>query len=66
MGGWISLWLASQSKIRERIRGLILIAPGLNFLRPQFESIYNKLPSEIQSQLDNGKVSVKCSRVMNK
>jgi len=56
MGGWISLWLASKSQIREKIGGLILIAPGLNFLRPQFESIYKKLPSEVQSQLDNGKV----------
>ena len=56
MGGWISVWLASQSKVRERIAGVILIAPALNFLYPQYLGVYQQLPKEIQQSLDNGKV----------
>ena len=56
MGGWISVWLASQSKVRDRISGVILIAPSLNFLYPHYQALYQKLPKEIQRSLDNGKV----------
>ena len=60
MGGWVSLWLASRSRHRENIRGLILIAPALNFLRPFYQQIYQSAPSSVQSALDQGEVGASC------
>ena len=60
MGGWVSLWLASRSRLRENIRGLILIAPALNFLRPFYQQIYQSAPSSVQSALDQGEVGGSC------
>ena len=57
MGGWISLWLASQEKYKDRIQSLILIAPALNFLRPFYAEIVKKLPEEAQDILDRGEVN---------
>ena len=56
MGGWITLWLASQSKIQERIKGVILIAPGLNFLRPHYQQIFSSAPPDVQRLLEEGGV----------
>jgi len=56
MGGWISLWLASQEKFASKISGLVLIAPALNFIRPHYEEVYRNLPLEKRARLDQGEV----------
>ena len=57
MGGWISLLLASRSKLRQNIKALVLIAPALNFLRPFYQQIYANSEEDIRRSLDNGQVS---------
>lgn len=52
MGAWINLWLATESKIREKIKGLLSIAPALNFFIPQFKEIYNLLTPKLQKYFD--------------
>ena len=56
MGGWITLWLASQPSLQEKIKSIILIAPGLNFLRPHYQQILQGCPEEIQKKLEDGGV----------
>ena len=56
MGGWISLWLASQEKFASKISGLVLIAPALNFIRPHYEEVYRNLPPKEKARLDQGAV----------
>ena len=57
MGGWISLWLASQERLAHRISGMVLIAPALNFIRPRYHLIYSSLPADDQEMLDSGEVN---------
>jgi alpha-beta hydrolase superfamily lysophospholipase len=54
MGAWISLWLAAHSPLRNRIGGLVLIAPALNFFRPRFEQILRQLGSADRAALESG------------
>ena len=58
MGGWISLWLASQPRNLDKIQGLMLIAPALNFIRPHYKQTYQKLSAQDQKSLDNGQVNI--------
>jgi alpha-beta hydrolase superfamily lysophospholipase len=54
MGAWISLWLAARSSLRERISALVLIAPALNFFRPEFTRILNYISSADRAALEAG------------
>jgi len=54
MGGWISLWLAAHSPLRHRISGLVLIAPALNFFRPEFARIISRLSAADRASLESG------------
>lgn len=56
MGGWISLWLASQVQLAEKISGLLVIAPAVNFIRPHYLTTYSNLPAEDKERLDRGEV----------
>ena len=56
MGGWISLWLASQEKYKKMIKSLMVIAPAVNFLRPFYAELLKKLPKEARDTLDRGEV----------
>ena len=56
MGGWIGLWLASQKQLADKISGLVLVAPAVNFLRPHYQQVYSNLPSQDQQRLDRGEV----------
>ena len=56
MGGWISLVLASQEKFANKISGLILICPALNFIRPHYQQVYRNLSLEERERLDRGAV----------
>ena len=56
MGGWIGLWLASQKQLADKISGLVLVAPAVNFLRPHYQQVYSNLPSQDQHRLDRGEV----------
>ena len=63
MGGWISLLLASRSKLKQKIKALVLIAPALNFLRPFYQQIYANSGESVRRSLDNGEVS--CLKTKN-
>lgn len=52
MGGWLSL--AAARKIPERIHGLVLYAPALNYAYPYFERQIAALPASIREKLDKG------------
>lgn len=56
MGGWISLWLASQEKYKRKINSMIVIAPAVNFLRPFYAEMLKNLPKEAQETLEKGEV----------
>ena len=56
MGGWISLLLASRSRLKQNIKGLVLIAPALNFIRPFYQQLYANSDENVQRALDNGEV----------
>ena len=52
MGGWISLKMANLYP--NQIKGLVLIAPAVNFLRPKYEIWYKNSPPEVQEAQDKG------------
>jgi pimeloyl-ACP methyl ester carboxylesterase len=54
MGGWISVRLALQH--RQKVAGLVRVAPALNFLRPYYQHYYSSLPKEVQVKLDRGEL----------
>ena len=56
MGGWISVALASKERYRERISGLLLVAPSLNFIRPYYQDLVSRLPQQGKDALDKGEV----------
>ena len=56
MGGWISLLLASRSEFRHLVKGLVLVAPALNFFRPYYQQMAKELPLEQQAQLERGEM----------
>ena len=56
MGAWISLWLGTQRLYQEKIKGMLLIAPAVNFLRIFYADIYKKLPEDAQEALDRGEI----------
>ena len=56
MGGWISVALASKERYREKISGLLLIAPSLNFIRPYYQDLVSRLPQQGKDALDKGEV----------
>ena len=52
MGGWISLAMAMKHP--ELVKGIILIAPALNFMRKYYQEWYDKLDSDSKTKLDAG------------
>jgi alpha-beta hydrolase superfamily lysophospholipase len=54
MGAWISLWLAARSPLRARISALVLIAPAINFFRPEFARILTTVSSHDRAALEAG------------
>jgi len=56
MGGWISLYMAQ--KYPEIIKGLILIAPAVNFMKKGFVEWYKACSEEDKSKLDSGETIV--------
>ena len=56
MGGWISLLLASRREFKDQIKGLVLVAPALNFFRPHYHQMAKELNLEQQVALERGEV----------
>jgi len=56
MGGWISLWLATQEKYKRKINNMMVIAPAVNFLRPFYAEMLKNLPKEAQETLEKGEI----------
>ena len=56
MGGWISLKMANLYP--DIIKGLILIAPAVNFLRKKYDLWYQQATPEIRKEQDEGKATI--------
>jgi len=56
MGGWISLLLASNEEFKHLVKGLVLVAPALNFFRPYYQQMVKELPQEQQAKLERGEM----------
>jgi len=56
MGGWISLLLATRSEFKHLVKGLVLVAPALNFFRPYYQQMVKELPLEQQEKLERGEM----------
>ncbi|KAG8240461.1 hypothetical protein J437_LFUL010799 [Ladona fulva] len=56
MGGWMSILVAMQ--IPQRIQGMILIAPALNFFEKKYVQIYNILSPAQRKVLDRGDILI--------
>lgn len=52
MGGWLSL-VATQ-KLPDRIYGLVLFAPAINYVYPYYQYHRSQLSEEIRVRLDSG------------
>ena len=53
MGGWISLRMANECP--NLIKGMILIAPAVNFVRTKYRNWYEAAPVNIRLEQDQGK-----------
>ena len=56
MGGWISLLLASRKEFKHLVKGLVLVAPALNFFRPYYHQMVKELSLEQQAKLERGEM----------
>ena len=54
--GWISLLLASNEEFKHLVKGLVLVAPALNFFRPYYQQMFKELPQEQQAKLEKGEM----------
>lgn len=56
MGGWISLKMASE--FPNLVKGLLLIAPAVNFLRPKYQEWYANTTKQNRQDQDDGKLTI--------
>ena len=56
MGGWITLYMAQ--KYPDIIKGVILIAPAVNFMKKAYLKWYDSCSSEDKKKLDSGETIV--------
>ncbi len=56
MGGWLSLVAAQQRT--ERIHGMVMYAPAINYIYPYYTRHVDLLPEEIRRRLDAGDIHV--------
>jgi len=54
MGGWISLLLAQNPKFKEKIKGMILISPALNFFMKYYGYLCSQLPKDAVERIEKG------------
>jgi len=52
MGGWLAL--VSGEQLKERLHGMLLYAPALNYVYPYYQTHLNKLPKDLRQRLENG------------
>jgi len=52
LGGWLSIVAAQQ--LRDRMHGMVLYAPALNYVWPYYKKHISQLPSSIKDRLDAG------------
>ena len=56
MGGWITLYMAA--KYPDIVRGIVLIAPAINFMKKAYLKWYNTCSSEDKKKLDLGETII--------
>jgi len=54
MGAWISLLLATHPALKQNIKGIVLIAPAINFFSKFFKSATSALPKEALDKIEAG------------
>ena len=55
MGGWLSLVAAEATpSIRDRLSGMVLYAPAINYAYPYYQYHRNQLGEETKKRLDEG------------
>jgi pimeloyl-ACP methyl ester carboxylesterase len=52
MGGWLSL--VASTRLQERIYGLVLFAPAINYVYPYYQFHRGQLPEDARRRLDAG------------
>jgi len=52
MGGWLALVAGEQ--LKERLHGMLLYAPALNYVYPYYQTHLNKLPKDVRQRIENG------------
>lgn len=56
MGGWLSLVVARKRV--QRIHGMVMYAPALNYVYPYYMRHFEQLPDEIRRRLEAGDIHV--------
>ena len=56
MGGWITLYMAA--KYPDVVKGIVLIAPAINFMKKAYLKWYNSCSSEDRKRLDSGEIII--------
>ena len=56
MGGWLAL-VAAQ-RLKEKVHGIVLWAPALNYVYPYYKRNKQQLPPLVQARLDSGEAHV--------
>ena len=55
MGGWLSLVAAQATPfIRDRLSGMVLYAPAINYVYPYYQFHRSQLSEELRNKLDEG------------
>jgi len=52
MGGWLALVAGEQ--LKERLHGMLLYAPALNYVYPYYQTHLSRLPEDVQHRVENG------------
>uniref|UniRef100_A0A0K2V7I7 Serine aminopeptidase S33 domain-containing protein n=1 Tax=Lepeophtheirus salmonis TaxID=72036 RepID=A0A0K2V7I7_LEPSM len=56
MGGWLSVLAAER--LKERVHGLILLSPAMNYVYPYYQRHIKTLPTDIQHRIETGDIHI--------
>ena len=52
LSGWLSVVAGQQ--LGDRLHGMLLYAPALNYVYPYYKSHLDKLPAELRQRIEQG------------